>query len=190
METAVKTTFGKGPKLELNVLTYQMCVLMFWNSVDRPSDIEIEQATGIFATYLKASDPWTPKQLFELEFLFFIRTSHVQPNIGEKIIQLSFVANSNQLEVADLVAVGKFRTQQCYSRDVDNDTKQASHVWILEGNELFFQLHEVGPTISDANKLRWQLVLEDLDGETMSKKKISCDAVLENHFADTILNAQ
>ncbi|KAK8663738.1 hypothetical protein V6N13_083544 [Hibiscus sabdariffa] len=96
------------------------------------------------------------------------RTSYVQPNIGEKRIQLSLAANFSQLEVADLVAVGKIRTQQCYSRDVDNDTKQASQVWILKGNELFFQLHEVGATISDTNKLPSQLVLEDLDGETIS----------------------
>ncbi|KAL4313549.1 hypothetical protein GQ457_01G021340 [Hibiscus cannabinus] len=190
---------------------------------ERPSDIEIEQATKIFVIYLEASNPWTPKELFVLESLFFkvgkccalivignlatlmnddrfdsgnndikyrFRTSDVQPNIGKKRIQLSFAEKLSQLEVVNLVAVGKIRTQQCYSRDVDNDRKQASQVWILKGNELFFQLHEVGATISDANKLRWQLVLEDLDGEAMSKKKISCDAVLENHFADTILNAQ
>ncbi|KAL4282827.1 hypothetical protein GQ457_16G016580 [Hibiscus cannabinus] len=222
MGTVAKTTFGKGPKLELNVLTYQMCVLMFWNNVDRPSDIEIEQATEIFATYLEASNPWTPKELFVFEFFFKVgkccalivlgnlttlmnddrfdsgnndikyrfRTSYVQPNIGKKRIKFSFAAKFSQLEVADLVVVGKIRTQHFYSRDVDNETKQASQVWILEGNELFFQLHVVGATIFDANKLRWHLVLEDLDGETMSKKKFSCDVVLEIHFAYTILNAQ
>ncbi|KAK8691571.1 hypothetical protein V6N13_075076 [Hibiscus sabdariffa] len=158
--TIAKTTFGKGPKLELNVLTYQMCVLMFWNNVDRPSDIEIEQATGIFATFLEANDRFDSGNN---DIKYHFRTSYVQPNIGEKRIQFSFAAKFSQLEVADLVAVRKIRTQQCYSRDVDNDTKQASQVWILEGNELFFQLHVVGATISDANKLRWHLVLENLD---------------------------
>lgn len=49
----LKATFGKGQKHELNVSTYQMCVLMLFNNSDRLTYGEIEQATEIPATDLK-----------------------------------------------------------------------------------------------------------------------------------------
>ncbi|KAJ8445458.1 hypothetical protein Cgig2_031271 [Carnegiea gigantea] len=49
----IKATFGKGQKHELNVSTYQMCVLMLFNNADQLSYKEIEQATEIPATELK-----------------------------------------------------------------------------------------------------------------------------------------
>ena len=49
----LKATFSKGQKHELNVSTYQMCVLMLFNSADRQSYKEIEQATEIPASDLK-----------------------------------------------------------------------------------------------------------------------------------------
>eukprot|EP00268_Persea_americana_P014049 TRINITY_DN1621_c0_g1_i4.p1 TRINITY_DN1621_c0_g1~~TRINITY_DN1621_c0_g1_i4.p1 ORF type:complete len:734 (-),score=144.87 TRINITY_DN1621_c0_g1_i4:953-3154(-) len=51
----LKATFGKGQKHELNVSTYQMCILMLFNSVDHLSYKEIEQATEIPASDLKRS---------------------------------------------------------------------------------------------------------------------------------------
>ncbi|XP_059648855.1 cullin-3A [Cornus florida] len=49
----IKATFGKGQKHELNVSTYQMCVLMLFNNADRLSYKEIEQATEIPSSDLK-----------------------------------------------------------------------------------------------------------------------------------------
>ncbi|XP_058772433.1 cullin-3A-like isoform X1 [Vicia villosa] len=49
----LKATFGKGQRHELNVSTYQMCVLMLFNDADRLSYKEIEQATEIPASDLK-----------------------------------------------------------------------------------------------------------------------------------------
>ncbi|KAJ4711317.1 Cullin [Melia azedarach] len=49
----IKASFGKGQKHELNVSTYQMCVLMLFNNADRLSYKEIEQATEIPAPDLK-----------------------------------------------------------------------------------------------------------------------------------------
>jgi cullin 3 len=49
----IKATFGKGQKHELNVSTYQMCVLMLFNSDDGITYKYIEQATQIPATDLK-----------------------------------------------------------------------------------------------------------------------------------------
>ncbi|ERM98195.1 hypothetical protein AMTRI_Chr01g127990 [Amborella trichopoda] len=49
----LKATFGKGQKHELNVSTYQMCVLMLFNSADRLSYKDIEQATEIPSSDLK-----------------------------------------------------------------------------------------------------------------------------------------
>ncbi|XP_043704567.1 cullin-3A-like [Telopea speciosissima] len=49
----LKATFGKGQKHELNVSTYQMCILMLFNNSDRLSYKEIEQATEIPASDLK-----------------------------------------------------------------------------------------------------------------------------------------
>ncbi|KAK2991386.1 hypothetical protein RJ640_007850 [Escallonia rubra] len=49
----LKATFGKGQKHELNVSTYQMCVLMLFNNADRLSYKEIEQATEIPSSDLK-----------------------------------------------------------------------------------------------------------------------------------------
>lgn len=49
----IKATFGKGQKHELNVSTYQMCVLMLFNNADRLSYKEIEQATEIPVSDLK-----------------------------------------------------------------------------------------------------------------------------------------
>lgn len=49
----LKAIFGKGQKHELNVSTYQMCVLMLFNSADRLSYKEIEQATEIPSSDLR-----------------------------------------------------------------------------------------------------------------------------------------
>ncbi|KAH7683890.1 cullin 3 protein [Dioscorea alata] len=49
----LKATFGKGQKHELNVSTYQMCILMLFNSSDHLSYKEIIQATNIPAADLK-----------------------------------------------------------------------------------------------------------------------------------------
>lgn len=49
----LKATFGKGQKHELNVSTYQMCVLMLFNNADRMTCKEIEQATAIPMSDLK-----------------------------------------------------------------------------------------------------------------------------------------
>ncbi|KAJ1399717.1 Winged helix-like DNA-binding domain superfamily [Sesbania bispinosa] len=49
----LKATFGKGQKHELNVSTYQMCVLMLFNNADRLTCKEIEQATAIPMSDLK-----------------------------------------------------------------------------------------------------------------------------------------
>ncbi|TVU42989.1 hypothetical protein EJB05_09418 [Eragrostis curvula] len=49
----IKATFGNGSKHELNVSTYQMCVLMLFNSADALTYREIEQATAIPAADLK-----------------------------------------------------------------------------------------------------------------------------------------
>jgi len=49
----IKATFGNGSKHELNVSTYQMCVLMLFNSSDVLTYREIEQSTAIPATDLK-----------------------------------------------------------------------------------------------------------------------------------------
>ncbi|XAR51749.1 hypothetical protein NMG60_11006468 [Bertholletia excelsa] len=51
----LKATFGKGQKHELNVSTYQMCILMLFNNADQLSYKEIEQATEIPALDLKRS---------------------------------------------------------------------------------------------------------------------------------------
>ncbi|XP_019154851.1 PREDICTED: cullin-3A-like isoform X2 [Ipomoea nil] len=49
----LKATFGKGQKHELNVSTYQMCILMLFNNADRLSYKDIEQATEIHVSDLK-----------------------------------------------------------------------------------------------------------------------------------------
>ncbi|XP_020578072.1 cullin-3B-like [Phalaenopsis equestris] len=49
----LKATFGKNQKHELNVSTYQMCILMLFNCSDRLTYKEIEQATEIPASDLK-----------------------------------------------------------------------------------------------------------------------------------------
>ncbi|AAF22918.1 putative cullin; 66460-68733 [Arabidopsis thaliana] len=49
----IKAVFGKGQKHELNVSTFQMCVLMLFNNSDRLSYKEIEQATEIPTPDLK-----------------------------------------------------------------------------------------------------------------------------------------
>lgn len=51
----LKASFGKGQRHELNVSTYQMCILMFFNLVDRMTYNEIEQATDIPTLDLKRS---------------------------------------------------------------------------------------------------------------------------------------
>ncbi|MQL77050.1 hypothetical protein Taro_009434 [Colocasia esculenta] len=49
----LKATFGKNQKHELNVSTYQMCILMLFNAADCLNYKEIEQATEIPASDLK-----------------------------------------------------------------------------------------------------------------------------------------
>jgi len=49
----IKATFGKGQKHELNVSTYQMCVLMLFNNADGLTYKDIERDTDIPASDLK-----------------------------------------------------------------------------------------------------------------------------------------
>ncbi|GER49512.1 cullin family protein [Striga asiatica] len=49
----LRASFGNGQKYELNVSTYQMCVLMLFNNTDRFTYREIEQATEIPSSDLK-----------------------------------------------------------------------------------------------------------------------------------------
>lgn len=49
----LKATFGKGQKHELNVSTYQMCILMLFNTSEQLTYTEIEQATEIPSQDLK-----------------------------------------------------------------------------------------------------------------------------------------
>ncbi|KAJ1281042.1 hypothetical protein BS78_04G278300 [Paspalum vaginatum] len=49
----IKATFGKGQKHELNVSTYQMCVLMLFNNADGLTYRDIERDTEIPASDLK-----------------------------------------------------------------------------------------------------------------------------------------
>ncbi|KAJ7537238.1 hypothetical protein O6H91_12G104400 [Diphasiastrum complanatum] len=49
----LKATFGSGQKHELNVSTYQMCILMLFNQTDSLSYKDIEQATDIPSLDLK-----------------------------------------------------------------------------------------------------------------------------------------
>jgi cullin 3 len=49
----IKATFGNGSKHELTVSTYQMCILMLFNSSDVLTYREIEQSTAIPAADLK-----------------------------------------------------------------------------------------------------------------------------------------
>lgn len=49
----IKATFGNGSKHELSVSTYQMCILMLFNSSDVLTYSEIEQSTAIPAVDLK-----------------------------------------------------------------------------------------------------------------------------------------
>ncbi|KAG6766085.1 hypothetical protein POTOM_030150 [Populus tomentosa] len=56
LQADIKATFGKGQKHELNVSTYQMCVLMLFNNADRRGYKEIEQATEIPTADLKGED--------------------------------------------------------------------------------------------------------------------------------------
>lgn len=49
----LRATFGNGQKYELNVSTYQMCVLMLFNNTENLSYREIEQATEIPSSDLK-----------------------------------------------------------------------------------------------------------------------------------------
>ncbi|KAL1551018.1 Cullin-3A [Salvia divinorum] len=49
----LRATFGEGHKYELNVSTYQMCVLMLFNNTEHLSYKEIEQATEIPSSDLK-----------------------------------------------------------------------------------------------------------------------------------------
>jgi cullin 3 len=49
----IKAVFGNGSKHELNVSTYQMCVLMLFNSADCLSYRDIEQTTAIPSADLK-----------------------------------------------------------------------------------------------------------------------------------------
>eukprot|EP00249_Psilotum_nudum_P003831 c17326_g1_i1 orf=2-220(+) len=51
----MKATFAKGQKHELNVSTYQMCILTLFNSADQLTYREIEQGTGIPSMDLKRS---------------------------------------------------------------------------------------------------------------------------------------
>ncbi|KAL3622406.1 Cullin-3A [Castilleja foliolosa] len=116
-------TFGNGQKYELNVSTYQMCVLMLFNNTDRLSYGEIEQATTIPSSDLK----WCLQSLACEKGKNVLRKEPMSKDIGEGdvfSVNDGFTSKLRKVKIGTVVAQKESEPEKQETRQrVEEDRK-------------------------------------------------------------------
>lgn len=124
----MEATFGDGQTHELNVSTYQMCILMLFNTADKLSYGEIEKATGIRPKDLKQN----LQSLSCMEGQNVLRKEPMSKNISEADLfhfNDNFSSQDEKVEICTAVAeMESEKEQQIMSEKVEEDRTLAAIV--------------------------------------------------------------
>uniref|UniRef100_A0A1J3ITE6 Cullin-3B n=1 Tax=Noccaea caerulescens TaxID=107243 RepID=A0A1J3ITE6_NOCCA len=174
----VKATFGKAQRHELNVSTFQMCVLMLFNNSDKLSYREIEQATEIPHSDLKRC----------LQSMACVRGKNVlrkEPasrDIGEEdwfVVNEKFASKFYKVKIGTVVAQKETETEKLETRHrVEEDRKpqiEAAVVRIMKSRKVL----DHNNIIAEVTK---QLQARFLANPTEIKKRI--ESLIERDFLE------
>ncbi|KAK4760444.1 hypothetical protein SAY87_005337 [Trapa incisa] len=174
----IKATFGKGQKHELNVSTYQMCVLMLFNNSDRLSYKEIEQATEIPASDLKRC----LQSLALVKGKNVLRKEPMSKDIGEEdafFVNDKFVSKFYKVKIGTVVAQKESEPEKQETRQrVEEDRKpqiEAAIVRIMKSRRVL----DHNNIITEVTK---QLQSRFLANPTEIKKRI--ESLIERDFLE------
>jgi len=174
----LKATFGNGNKHELNVSTYQMFILCLFNTADRLTYREIEQATDILAPDLKRS----LQSLACVKGKNVLRKDPMSKDISEGDIFLfndKFSSKFYKVKISTVVAQKESEPEKQETRQkVEEDRKpqiEAAIVRIMKARRLL----DHNNIISEVTK---QLQARFLPNPAVIKKRI--ESLIEREFLE------
>ena len=174
----IKAVFGKGQKHELNVSTFQMCVLMLFNNSDRLSYKEIEQATEIPAPELKRC----LQSLACVKGKNVIKKEPMSKDIGEDdlfVVNDKFTSKFYKVKIGTVVAQKETEPEKQETRQrVEEDRKpqiEAAIVRIMKSRKIL----DHNNIIAEVTK---QLQPRFLANPTEIKKRI--ESLIERDFLE------
>lgn len=174
----IKATFSKGQKHELNVSTFQMCVLMLFNNADRLSYREIEQATEIPAPELKRC----LQSLACVKGKNVLRKEPMSKDIGENDVLLfndKFASKFYKVKIGTVVAQKESEPEKQETRQrVEEDRKpqiEAAIVRIMKSRKVL----DHNNIIAEVTK---QLQSRFLPNPVEIKKRI--ESLIEREFLE------
>ncbi|CAH8253462.1 unnamed protein product [Arabidopsis lyrata] len=174
----IKAIFGKGQKHELNVSTFQMCVLMLFNNSDRLSYKEIEQATEIPAADLKRC----LQSLACVKGKNVIKKEPMSKDIGEEdsfVVNDKFTSKFYKVKIGTVVAQKETEPEKQETRQrVEEDRKpqiEAAIVRIMKSRKIL----DHNNIIAEVTK---QLQPRFLANPTEIKKRI--ESLIERDFLE------
>ncbi|KAL1172233.1 hypothetical protein V6Z11_A05G336100 [Gossypium hirsutum] len=176
--TDIKAIFGKGQKHELNVSTYQMCVLMLFNNADRLCYKEIEQGTAIPASDLKRC----LQSMACVKGKNVLRKEPMRKDIGEDdsfFVNEKFASKFYKVKVGTVVAQKESEPEKQETRQrVEEDRKpqiEAAIVRIMKSRKVL----DHNNIIAEVTK---QLQSRFLANPTEIKKQI--ESLIEREFLE------
>ncbi|KAL2904506.1 Cullin-3A [Bienertia sinuspersici] len=174
----IKATFSKGQKHELNVSTFQMCVLMLFNNADKLSYREIEQATEIPALELKRC----LQSLACVKGKNVLRKEPMSKDIGENDVFLfndKFTSKFYKVKIGTVVAQKESEPEKQETRQrVEEDRKpqiEAAIVRIMKSRKVL----DHNNIIAEVTK---QLQSRFLPNPVEIKKRI--ESLIEREFLE------
>jgi cullin 3 len=174
----LKATFGNGNKHELNVSTYQMCILCLFNKADRLMYREIEQATDIPASDLQRS----LQSLACVKGKNVLRKEPMSKDISEDDVFLvndKFLSKFYKVKISTVVAQKESEPEKQETRQkVEEDRKpqiEAAIVRIMKARRLL----DHNNIISEVTK---QLQARFLPNPAVIKKRI--ESLIEREFLE------
>ncbi|XP_047314720.1 cullin-3A-like [Impatiens glandulifera] len=174
----LKLTFGKDKKHELNVSTYQMCILMLFNNADRLTYKEIEQATEIPAPDLKRS----LQSLACVKGKNVLRKEPMSKEVGEEdsfLFNDKFTSKLYKVKIGTVVAQKESEPEKQETRQrVEEDRKpqiEAAIVRIMKSRRVL----DHNNIIAEVTK---QLQSRFLPNPVVIKKRI--ESLIEREFLE------
>ncbi|KAH9563278.1 hypothetical protein CY35_05G117500 [Sphagnum magellanicum] len=174
----LKATFGNGNKHELNVSTYQMCILCLFNIADHLTYREVEQATDIPAPDLKRS----LQSLACVKGKNVLRKEPMSKDISEDDVFLfndKFSSKFYKVKISTVVAQKESEPEKQETRQkVEEDRKpqiEAAIVRIMKARRLL----DHNNIISEVTK---QLQARFLPNPAVIKKRI--ESLIEREFLE------
>lgn len=174
----LKATFGNGQKHELNVSTYQMCVLLLFNTADKLNYREIEQATDIPPQDLKRN----LQSLACVKGKNVLRKEPMSKDISEAddfLFNDKFASKFYKVKISTVVAQKESEPEKQETRQkVEEDRKpqiEAAIVRIMKSRRVL----DHNNIISEVTK---QLQARFLPNPSIIKKRI--ESLIEREFLE------